>query len=60
MSVTFFAGVLAALALALAGILYQLINTILDEFREGHKSVGFAMLGMVAVIVAAALPWWML
>lgn len=60
MNNTLFYAALVLLTVALAGILNKLIGIIGDEFREGHRSVGFAMIGMIVAIVVTALPWWML
>ena len=51
---------LVALTLVLIGVLNTIIGLICDEFRAGHKSAGFTMIGMIVAIVVAALPWWML
>ena len=51
---------LVALCVALAWILNKLAGIIIDEFREGHRSVGLGMIGMIVAIVVTALPWWML
>ena len=51
---------IAALLPALIIVLAQIVGVIVEEFREGHRSVGFAMIGMVIAIVAASMPWYLL
>lgn len=60
MNNTFFFAALAALAVAFVHVMNRLAGAVRDEYREGHRRVGFAMIGMIVAIVAAALPWWML
>ena len=56
----FFFSMLAVLIPALFAVMFVVAGLIADEFREGHRRVGFAMILTVAVIVGTALPWWML
>ena len=60
MSTTVFALGIAVLAPALIAILAALAGMIADELREGHRGAGYAMIGVIAVIVTAALPWFQL
>lgn len=56
----FFFTMLVILVPALFGVLFTVTGQIADEFREGHRRVGFAMIATLAVIVGTVLPWWML
>ena len=60
MNQTTFIVALAALTPALTAVLHRLAGLIRDELREGNRRTGFTMIGMIAAIVATALPWWML
>ena len=60
MTNTIFFTALVILTLVLIGVLNTIIGLICDEFREGHRGAGFAMIGMIVAIVVTALPWWML
>lgn len=51
---------LALLIPALFGMLYLVAGVVLEEFRDGRRRVGLAMIATLAVIVGTALPWWML
>ena len=56
----FFFTMLAILVPALFAVMFVVTGQIADEFRDGHRRVGFAMIATLAVIVGAVLPWWML
>ena len=56
----FFVMMLVILVPALFAVMFTVTGQIADEFREGHRRVGFAMIATLAVIVGAVLPWWML
>ena len=56
----FFYSMLAILIPALFAVMFVVTGQIADEFREGHRRVGFAMVLTLAVAVGTALPWWML
>ena len=63
MTNTIFITARVILTLVLIGVLHTIIDLICDVFREGHRIVGFVMIGMIVAIVAivvTALPWWML
>ena len=60
MSETVFITCMAILVPALFAVLFLVAGMIADEFREDHKCVGLTMIAAVAVIVAAALPWYLL
>ena len=60
MSDRFFYTALAVLITALFAVLFIVAGLIADEFREGNRRVGFAMIATLAVIVGTVLPWWML
>ena len=60
MSDLFFYGMLAILIPALFAVMFTVIGMIADEFQEGHRRLGLTMIATVAVIVGAALPWWLL
>ena len=51
---------MAVLIPALIAAMHKVVGLIADEFKEGHKTTGFAMIAAVITIVAAALPWWVL
>ena len=55
-----FYSLMAVLIPALIAVMHKVVGLIADEFKEGHKTTGFAMIAAVITIVAAALPWWML
>ena len=60
MSNTIFLITLAVLTVVMIAVMHKVVGLIADEFREGHRTTGFAMIAAVITIVAAALPWWML
>ena len=55
-----FYGMLAILIPALFAVMYTVVCLIADEFKEGHKQLGITMIATLAVIVGAALPWYLL
>ena len=56
----FFYGMLAILFPALFAVLYFVTGLIADEFQAGHRRLGLTMIATVAVIIGAALPWFLL
>ena len=56
----FFFGMLAVLIPALIAVLYTAISIVADELREGQRQLGMTMIATMAVIVGAALPWYLL
>ena len=55
-----FYGMLAILIPALFAVMYTVVCLIADEFKEGNKQLGITMIATMAVIVGAALPWYLL
>lgn len=60
MSDTFFYTMMAILISALFAVMYAIVRIITDEIRNSSRCVGLTMIAMVAVIVGAALPWYLL
>ena len=60
MSDTFFCTALAILVPVLFAVLFILARMIADEYQRGDKCTGLAMIVSVAVIVVAALPWYLM
>lgn len=60
MSDMFFFGMLAVMVPALFAVMYFVVGIVADEFRAGRRRLGLAMIAAVAVIVGAALPWYLL
>ena len=52
--------VMAILIAALFAVMWHVASMIVDEFREGHRRVGVAMIAAVAVMVVGVLPWYLL
>ena len=51
---------LGVMLVLLVYVLNRLIHAICEAFREGRRCEGFLMTGMIAVIVVAALPWYLM
>ena len=60
MSTTVFIICLSVMLPALIAMLRQFIGIIIDEFQEGHRSVGFSMIGLLLAIMVTAQPWYRL
>ena len=60
MSDRFFYTALAVLITALFAVLFIVARMITDEYQRGDSCVGLSMIVAVAVIVVAALPWYLL
>ena len=60
MSDAFFITCLSILVPVLFAVLFFVAGLITDEFKDGSKNTGLTMIVAVALIVVAALPWYLL
>lgn len=51
---------LAVMLPVLGAILARFIAIAIDAFKAGERGVGFALIGLMAAIIAAAMPWYLL
>ena len=55
-----FYSIMAVLIPAMAAEMYTVIDIVADEFRAGHRKIGFTMIATVVVMVGTALPLYVL